>query len=554
MKNILILFIFSFSTFLFAQEKAIDSNYQSGELLVQLYENRLIDDFIADFYQQNKALPGLHIKNKTVPRLNIFLLNFDDQNTDISTMLEVVKAHPFVAAAQLNYRLTTRDSIPNDPLSADQWSLQRIQAPDVWSFSTGGQSVRNDEIVIAVVDSGFDIEHEDLQANLWQNEAEIPFNGIDDDSNGFVDDINGWNFLNNLPQHPITSHGTAVVGILGAKGNNNLGVTGVNWNVKLMLMTANFSEQIAAAYGYALDQRILYNETNGEQGAFVVVTNASLGINNIFCEEQPVWGAMYDPLGEAGIVSVAATTNNRSTNVDTMGDMPTSCPSDYLITVTNSNFEEEREGGFGATAIDLAAPGTGSTTLNTGGNYNTNFGGTSAACPHVAGGVALLFSLPCPDLGDLIADDPAASALLMKEAILEGTEKLDALNGETVSGGRLNLFGSAQYLNSYCVAKDFERSQDTFADTYIGDAGFIRVYAPDASGNRLLIDFSTMNFDPINIAVYNVLGQLIYKDVMRPDAFVSQTFELDVNDWATGAYFISVTGISSKVTAKFLKN
>ena len=554
MKNILILFIFSFSTFLFAQEKAIDSNYQSGELLVQLYENRLIDDFIADFYQQNKALPGLHIKNKTVPRLNIFLLNFDDQNTDISTMLEVVKAHPFVAAAQLNYRLTTRDSIPNDPLSADQWSLQRIQAPDVWSFSTGGQSVRNDEIVIAVVDSGFDIEHEDLQANLWQNEAEIPFNGIDDDSNGFVDDINGWNFLNNLPQHPITSHGTAVVGILGAKGNNNLGVTGVNWNVKLMLMTANFSEQIAAAYGYALDQRILYNETNGEQGAFVVVTNASLGINNIFCEEQPVWGAMYDPLGEAGIVSVAATTNNRSTNVDTMGDMPTSCTSDYLITVTNSNFEEEREGGFGATAIDLAAPGTGSTTLNTGGNYNTNFGGTSAACPHVAGGVALLFSLPCPDLGDLIADDPAASALLMKEAILEGTEKLDALNGETVSGGRLNLFGSAQYLNSYCVAKDFERSQDTFADTYIGDAGFIRVYAPDASGNRLLIDFSTMNFDPINIAVYNVLGQLIYKDVMRPDAFVSQTFELDVNDWATGAYFISVTGISSKVTAKFLKN
>ena len=480
-------------------------------------------------------------------------MNFDENKADISTVLEEIKTHPSVMAAQLNYELEMRDSMPNDPLFTDQWSLARIQAPDVWAFSTGGTSANNDEIVIAVLDSGFDIEHEDLQENIWKNTAEIPSNGIDDDNNGHSDDINGWNFLNDLPQHPVTSHGTSVTGIIGAKGNNNTGVTGVNWNVKLMLLTARFSEEIAAAYGYVLDQRILYNETNGEQGAFVVATNASLGINDLFCDDQPVWRDMYDPLGEAGIISVAATTNSEISNVDLVGDMPTTCESNYLITVTNNNFEDEREGGFGLKHIDLAAPGSGSTTVSPGSNYNTNFGGTSAACPHVTGAVGLLYALPCEDFATLVLNQPAAAALLIKKAILEGVDPINALNGETVTGGRLNLFNSAEYLHSYCVAKESEQTNDTYADTYINDAGFIRIYSPDATGDKMLIDFSTMDFEPVQMAVFNSVGQLMYKDELTPDAFVSQTFELDVKSWAAGAYFVSVRGIDGKVTGKFLK-
>jgi subtilisin family serine protease len=554
MKNtFLLLLLLSLNIAVFAQQKAV--NFKEGEVLIQLSKNVSITAFLAKFNEENETMPLIKLKRVTVPRLDMYLLDFDTKNAATTTVLEFLKEEPNILAAQLNYRLEMRDSIPNDPLFTDQWSLERIQAPDVWAFSTGGTSVDNDEIVVAVIDSGFDIEHEDLIDNVWQNTAEIPDNNTDDDNNNLVDDVAGWNYFENKPAHPITSHGTSVTGIVGAKGDNNKGVTGVNWDVKLMLFTARFSEEIAAAYGYILDQRILYNETNGAEGAFVVATNASLGISNIFCEEQPVWGEMYDPLGEAGIVSVAATTNDRNTNVDVSGDMPTSCESDYLISVTNSNMEEERRGGFGVTSIDLAAPGTGSTTVTpTGSNYNTNFGGTSAACPHVAGAVSLLFSLPCESFANLVKTQPAASALLMKQAIMEGVDPISEMNSETVTGGRLNLYNSAQFLHSYCVANDQERADNTFQENYIGAPNFIRIYAPDATGDQMLIDFSTMDFEPLQMAVYNSIGQLMYKDELKTNAFVSQTFELDVKSWATGAYFISILGIDKKVTGKFLKN
>ncbi|MFT4758863.1 MAG: subtilisin family serine protease [Saprospiraceae bacterium] len=555
MKNIFLLLLISFTITAFGQQKAVD--FKAGEILIQLSKNVTIDDFLTDFNQQNTTLPTVKLKKVTVRRLDMFLLSFDSKKVETTTVLKLFREEPNILTAQLNYRLEMRDSIPDDPLFTDQWSLERIQAPDVWAFSTGGTSFDNEEIVIAVIDSGFDINHEDLQDNIWQNIAEIPDNNLDDDNNGFIDDVVGWNFFESMASHPISSHGTSVSGIVGAKGDNNTGVTGVNWNVKLMLFTARFSEEIAAAYGYVLDQRILYNETNGAQGAFVVTTNASLGISNISCDEQPLWRDMYDPLGEAGVLSVAATTNDRNTDVDIFGDMPTSCESDYLITVTNTNIEEERRGGFGATTIDLGAPGTGSTTVtSTGGSssYDTNFGGTSAACPHVAGSVGLLFSLPCESFANLVKTQPAQSALLMKQAVLESVDLINAMNGETVTGGRLNLYNSAQFLHSYCVANDGERANNTFQETYIADPGFVRIYASDGTGDRMLIDFSAMNFEPLQMAVYNSIGQVMYKDELKPIAFQSQTFELDVYSWGVGAYFVSILGIDAKVTGKFLKN
>lgn len=553
MKNTFLLFLLlSLNLTVFGQQKAV--NFKEGEVLIQLSKNISITDFLAKFNKENGTMPQVKLKKVTVQRLDMYLLDFDTKNTATTAVLELLKEEPNILAAQLNYRLEMRDSIPNDPLFIDQWSLERIQAPDVWAFSTGGTSIDNDEIVVAVIDSGFDVEHEDLVDNVWRNTAEIPGNNIDDDNNNLVDDVMGWNYFENQPTHPISSHGTSVTGIVGAKGNNDKGVTGVNWDVKLMLFTARFSEEIAAAYGYILDQRILYNETNGAEGAFVVSTNASLGISNIFCNEQPVWGEMYDPLGEAGVVSVAATTNDRNTDVDVSGDMPTSCESEYLISVTNTDMEEDRRGGFGLTSIDLAAPGSGSTTVTpTGSNYNTNFGGTSAACPHVAGAVGLLFSLPCESFANLVKTEPAASALLMKQAILDGVDPISELNGETVTGGRLNLYNSALFLHSYCVANDFERADNTFQENYIGDPGFIRIYAPDATSDLMLIDFSTMNFEPLDIIVYNSVGQVMYKDELRVNAFVSQTLELNVNSWATGAYFVSILGIDAKVAGTFLK-
>src|SRR5690606_27888318 len=141
-----------------------------------------------------------------------------------------------------------------------------------------------DTIVVAIIDDGINPNHPDIQGNLWNNRHEIAGNGIDDDLNGYVDDVLGWNTYSTPMNDNITGgswgggHGTPVAGIVGAKGDNNVGVAGVNWNVKLMIIVGGGDQADAlTAYGYVLASRKQYNETNGEKGAFIVSTNASWG-------------------------------------------------------------------------------------------------------------------------------------------------------------------------------------------------------------------------------------------------------------------------------------
>lgn len=171
--------------------------------------------------------------------------------------------------------------------------------------------------------------------NIWYNRRETPNNGIDDDNNGYVDDYRGYDvrFGGNAAGN-LGFHGTAVNGIIGARGNNDIGI-GVNWNVKLM----NFSNvatdaEIVTAYEYAAKMRRRYNQTNGREGAFVVATNASFGKDFEQAVDHPLWCAAYDSLGVVGVLSAAATIN-KNVDVDAQGDMPSTCSSEYLLVVTN---------------------------------------------------------------------------------------------------------------------------------------------------------------------------------------------------------------------------
>jgi subtilisin family serine protease len=307
--------------------------------------------------------------------------------------------------------------------------------------------------VVCVIDDGIQSTHPDIAPNLWVNEAEIPNNGIDDDDNGFVDDYRGWDTgANTDAVYDGGGHGTPVAGIVGAKGNNGIGVSGVNWDVKLMIVQGGtgVESEVLEAYSYPLTMRLMYNESNGEEGAFVVSTNASWGVDFGQPADAPLWCAFYDELGEAGILSCGATINGNQ-NVDVVGDLPTACPSEYLISVTNMNRNDIKVtgAGYGLETIDLGAFGQDTWTTNGFGGYS-GFGGTSGATPHVSGIIALMYSLPCPELMSLAQADPAAAAALVRDAIFEGVDPNESLEGITTTGGRLNAFNTAQLLLSTC--------------------------------------------------------------------------------------------------------
>jgi len=457
---LLLLVIIAGKTALSAQ--ALD--HIQGELLVQLAPGTEADKWFSSWNSQHPANLQL-LQSEIVSRpARIWLLTFATTRVREDELRKALRADRSVQEAQYNHQVELR-ATPNDAAFNQQWQYQNtgqsggtvdadIDAVEAWNLTTGGITSTGDTIVVAVLDNGIDVNHVDLQHNRWYNHAEIPNNGLDDDGNGYIDDYRGWNILSDNDDISVGGHGTSVAGIIGADGNNSSGVTGVNWSVKVMIIRNNFNTseaRVLEAYSYALEQRLRYNESGGATGAFVVATNASWGVERGNPTDAPIWCGFYDMLGEAGIINCGATVN-KDFNIEITGDLPTGCTSDYLISVTNTDHNDVKvpAAGYGAVSIDLSAPGNGVYTLANGSSYST-FGGTSSATPHVAGTAALLYSLDCPSLMALVQADPAAAALLIKEAILAGVDPIPSLAGITVTGGRLNANNSLRYLQQRCA-------------------------------------------------------------------------------------------------------
>ncbi len=431
------------------------------EALIQLEEGTDLDAFQRDIRIFNGKNSKARIIRHISKKMNVFQVQFDHGVVNEHHFRDFMWRHPAVKVVQVNHILSKRETIPDDPEFGTQWHWVNtgqsggtadadIDMDLAWDITTGGTTANGDEIVVAVFDDGGDLDHPDLIANNWVNTHEIAGNGIDDDNNGYIDDINGWNYAGNNNNVDGGGHGVNVAGMIGGVGNNGNQGTGVNWNIKIMNnRTGGIQEaQVIEFYSYALDQRQRYNESNGADGAFVVATNSSWGIDGGDPNNAPLWCAFYDSLGVVGILSCGATANN-NVNIDVVGDLPTACPSEYMVAVTATNDSDNRTfSAYGATTIDVGAPGADIYTTAQGGGY-TFTSGTSFASPTTAGVIGLMYSAPCSNIASLAISDPALAAQNIRDYLYEGSENVGNLEGDVVYG-RINAFNSIQLIMDNC--------------------------------------------------------------------------------------------------------
>ncbi|WP_445245440.1 S8 family serine peptidase [Microcoleus sp. OTE_8_concoct_300] len=323
--------------------------------------------------------------------------------------------------------ITPQITTPNDPGYPQLWGLNNtgqsggtpdadIDAPEAWDIETG-----NPNQVIGVLDTGVDYNHPDLVDNIWTNPGEIAGDGIDNDSNGYIDDIRGWDFAygDNNPSD-VYGHGTHVAGTIAAKGNNGVGVVGVNWNAKIMPLkflndsgSGSLSDAILALnYATAKGVKLTNNSWSGggySQGLYDAINTA----------------------GQQGALFIAAASNEAANN-DTYLAYPASYDLPNIISVASTTRTDALSSfsNYGLTTVDLGAPGSDIYSTTPGGTY-TSYSGTSMASPHVAGGAALVWS-----------QNPTWTAQQVKNQLLQTTDPIPALNGKTVSGGRLNLYNA----------------------------------------------------------------------------------------------------------------
>lgn len=497
-------------------------NHVPGELLVQLSENTSPEAFARKYNSKEKSPIKAIEELSQIGRM--YRITYADEHVDLDNAAEALKRYTEVLITQKNHLVYERETIPTDDLFPTQWHLKNdgldggevdadIDATDAWDVTTGGLTTHGDTIVVCVIEGGgVDITHIDLQENIWRNYAEIPDDGIDNDGNGYIDDYEGWNVSENTDNVGFGSHGTRVSGMIGAKGNNNLGLSGVNWDIKMMIIkgqNASNEASVIAAYSYPLTMRKMYNEAFGEKGALVVATNASWGIDGGDVADFPLWCAMYDTLGAYGILNVGATTNN-NLNVDESGDMPTNCTSDFLIGVTMTNNEDQRSNsGYGTISVDLGAPGRNMPVTTPGDGFSSS-SGTSFAAPVVTGAIGLAYSTPCAEFINFMKFDPQGAALAMRGYIVDGIDPIPALASEVVTGGRLNINNSINLILDGCdpdaCIPPYNLRVSEFSDTsalLIWD-GFVSEYevlisedgatpVPHSVSGDFEIEFDTLN-------------------------------------------------------------
>ncbi|PHS02970.1 MAG: hypothetical protein COA78_19580 [Blastopirellula sp.] len=358
-------------------------------------------------------------------------------NSEMQAVSQWLNQNDVVESFEPN-ALLPNHTVPNDTEFNSLWGLNNtgqsggtvdadIDATEAWEITTGAS-----EYVVAVIDTGIDYTHPDLISSIWVNPGEIAGNGIDDDGNGFVDDIHGFDFINN-DGDPMddNSHGTHVAGTIAAAAGNGTGISGVAPNASVMALKflgadgSGSTSDAIRALNYATMMKSLYSVN-------IVATNNSWGGGDY---SQALYNAI-EASGNADILFVAAA-GNMGTNNDTAPQYPAGYGLDNVISVaaTDHNDQLASFSNYGATSVDLAAPGVDILSTVPGGGY-ASFSGTSMATPHVSGVIALAYAV-----------NSTVSMDQVKQAILGGVDVVDSLQGAVSTSGRLNAAGTLGQLS-----------------------------------------------------------------------------------------------------------
>ena len=364
------------------------------------------------------------------------------KGASVEQAVEDFKRDPEVMYAEPNY-IYELATVPNDPQFNQLYGMNNtgqtggtpdadINAVEAWNITTGSNNV-----VIGLLDTGFDYNHEDLAGNIFNNPGEIPGNGIDDDGDGFIDDVHGIDAVNNNGNPLDTDgHGTHVSGTMAARGNNGIGVAGVNWNATIVACKA-FNPSGALDDILQCMDYFLTLKTRPNNPVDIVATNNSWGGGGFSQALQDAITAHQ----QAGMLFVAAAGNASSDN-DAFAFFPATYPNSNIISVLATNHFDQRAffSNFGATTVDIGAPGENILSSLPNNQYGL-LSGTSMATPHVTG----LTGLPK-------AQDPSRTASQIKNLILTGGTETPGTMGTTMTGRRIRADNSLS-----CVDRSLTR-------------------------------------------------------------------------------------------------
>lgn len=504
----------------------------SKDLLLNFSEKTLEIDAFNDLVQIKEITPIGNF-NKT----NTLLIKYETA-VDDKTILEVVKNNKSIAFAELNYLASGAGvkyeeayySAPSDQLYPYQWGLKNngnytnhtmevvvnadAKVESAWDIATGSE-----QMTIAVIDTGFFLDHPDFSGRTWINNLEIPNNGIDDDNNGYIDDVYGWDFVNqdNMPLDD-HGHGTNCASIIGATSDNNIGISGVNWNSKIMNLKALNSNNsgsyanMANSLYYAADNGAkIISMSIGGLASSQTITNAISYLNNhdvllVVCMMNTNNSDVYYPAGHS-------LTHN---NVIAVG------ASDANDHRTSPFFWSETSGSNYGSHINLIAPGNYIWGLgNTSNNLYNYWGGTSQATPLVAGIASLILEVN-PNL------TPSEIRSLLQNTADDqvGLPTEDVLGFDIYYGyGRVNAY------NALIAATN------TLSNNHVAmRTKEIKILNPVKNKNIKILsyDFPNESFD---YELYSWDGKLIKSNTIN---FVENEFNLEVADIKSGNYIIKI--------------